>query len=190
MSTATHKYLIVIPVPNPQRAIAHFVMGKVSLVTGLPAPYTRLVPHITLHRPFASDERSKIEDIIRACTKKSSRMPITTGRFFPFEKDDTARRTIVLPIHPTIPLASLWVNLHDHLARLPGYQREPSDEKNSLHITVATVRDEMYDTVWDHIISLEFFSIGMTLDEVALYQQPVNNSENKKWEKIATFPLP
>ncbi len=177
-----YKYLILFPIPEPFNTKLRLLMDSISERTAVPPPYKKLPPHITFHRPIEGVEESTIKNLVESMTLQIHQTRITVNELFPFGKE-----FVVLPVHATRRLATLWVGINNLLSMLPEYEHGEFDHDNTLHITVAEKTSAIFDTVWKDIkqIAMEPMTIPVEAIEIHRKLIPIGS-----WEKIAEYTIP
>lgn len=179
-----YKYLILFPIPEPHRGDLCALMDEIAECTKLLPPYKNIPPHITFHRPISEIDLDSLVNIVRSSSLQIKKTRITVSGFFPFGK-----QYIVLPVHATLSLASLWVEMNNLLSRLPQYVHGEFDMDNTLHITVARKISEIFHNVWPQIRQIPIPDFTIPLTHIELYRKGTDG-EHKMWEKVESFPIP
>ncbi len=182
--TPVYKYLILFPIPEPESSDLRALMDEVAECTKLQPPYKNIPPHITFHRPISEIDLDSLLNIVRSSALQIKKTRITVSSFFPFGK-----QYVVLPVHATLSLASLWVELNNLLSRLPQYVHGEFDMDNTLHITVARKISGIFHNVWPQIRQIPIPDFTIPLTHLELYRKGIG-SEHVVWEKVGSFPIP
>lgn len=180
------KYIVLFPIPEPQRNVIHDLMFKISKCIGLEPPCKTIMPHITLHRPIRGGEETgeKIIKIMRSSISGLKQTHTTISDISTFGKE-----YIVLRANVPLGLASLWVELNEALHKLPGYKQEEFDMENTLHITLASKTSKVFQKFYSSKNELYLpKKLIIPIENIALYRRPTAE-ENSKWERVKVFSL-
>lgn len=184
MATANYKFLVLFPIPEPHCSVLCRFMDEVAEHTKLPPPYIKIPPHITFHRPIAGIEQGALEDIVTSSSLQIKQTRITVSSLFPFGK-----QYMVLPVHATLGLVSLWVGLNNFLSRLPEYVHSEFDVDNTLHITIAGKTSAVFDDVWPAVNKLSVPNLTIPVKKIELHRKLIDR-DDKLWERVASFSIP
>lgn len=179
-----YKYLIHFPIPEPYRSQIIAYMDHIEHLTGVPAPYHKLPPHMTFHRPIEGVSEERILSLTQSMVLQIPQTRIVTYSFFPFGK-----RYIVLPAHATRGVASLWVGITNLLSMLPEYKHGPYDSDNTLHITVADHMSEHFDRVWPLLQKEPQEIMEIPVQTVEVWKKGLDH-DGEQWQKVIEYELP
>lgn len=175
------KHIVLFPIPPQWRWVFTLVMFEIENITGIPAPCRKLIPHVSMHRPLHGIDEEVLLNLVRSMALQIRRTRITMNSLYPFGKE-----YVVMPVQATRNVAALWVGLGDLLARLPEFVHGPYDGDNTLLLTVADGLSHVFDSAWPKIRQMQFESVTVPLENIALYRKPDGGT---RWEEVAKFHL-
>lgn len=182
MNEKYKKYIIAFSFEKVYDTKLREFMDTVARITNMDALYHHMVPHITLHRPLVGIEYTKVSNLATSIALRLHKSRIRIGGIEHFGK-----KYIVLPVHATYVIASLWSGIHDLLSQVPEYEHGPFDHDNTLHITLAKDTEQVFDAVWDTIRQkVVFDSFDIPIGAVAIY----GKNQVGNWDLIEEIPLP
>jgi len=177
-----YKYLILFPIPEPFNTELCVLMDEISTYTALPSPYKKLPPHVTFHRPLEGIDENLIKNLAQSMVLQIRQTRMTVSHLFPFGK-----QFIVLPVHATRRLATLWVGINTLLSSLPEYEHGEFDHDNTLHITIAEKTTVIFDSIWKKIEQITINSMTIPVEKIEIYRKPVLDGV---WERILELTIP
>lgn len=159
------KYIIALSFSDEYDKKLRILMDNVSLITNTPPLYNHMIPHVTLHRPLSGINYEKIINLAQSIALRLHKSRIRVGGIEHFGK-----KYIVLPVHATYTIASLWSGIHELLSQVPEYEHGPFDHDNTLHITLAKDTEEIFDQSWNTLREKCFTeSFDIPVDRVSVY---------------------
>jgi hypothetical protein len=178
-----YKYIILFPIPDPYKKKIIAQMNRIELMTGVPAPHKKLVPHMSFHRPLEGISEERILALTESMVKQIRQTRIVTTNLFSFGKE-----YIVLPVQGTRGVAALWVGIGDLLSKLPDYKHGPYDADNTLHITIADHMTPHFDRIWPELHKKPMSSMEIPVQTVDVWKKGLE--EGQKWQLVQQFELP
>lgn len=161
-----YKYLFAYEVPEPLASLLKQLMEAVAKITGLPSLSRKLPLHISLHRPFSTQNEG---DVLRVRNGTVHRMEPVTARcvgLTPF-----GRKYLAALLVPDFALAKYWVELHEVLSRFPEYDPGVYHGRNFLHVTVGEDLHAYSESTWNTLQKLSIEPCEVNLDTVVLYRK-------------------
>lgn len=178
-----YKYIIAFPIDEePYLKTLRDLIDKVAKETGLPPIYEKMVPHITFHRPIENIDEEKIKNITKGAVLHIKQTRITVSSIYNFGKN-----YIVLPVHSTKTVASLWININSILSQLPEYEHDKYDGDNTLHISIAEKTSEVFDKCWKNIKNIEFEEMNIPVKKISIFRK---NLSGGAWEILDEYEIP
>lgn len=176
-----YKYIILAPIPKPDRSKIVELIDKIAEFTKI-QQHMQLKPHITLHRPLALSE-DKIIEAVEGFLSTTNKITVVLGGLSSFGSN-----YIILPVHTTLELASLWVNLYQRLYSYPEYVTEVFDKENSLHVTLASKVSRVSIETLVKISEIKISSFVIQIEAIEILRKDITR-ENSRWEKIRKYSL-
>lgn len=178
-----YSYLVLSPIPEPHRSSIEKIMDEISGYAGRAPLYTHIIPHITFHRPFEGVSEEKICASVERAASEAHKATFTLGNPLPFGK-----HYVVLPVHVSLGLASLWVLVNRHLADLPAYKRGQYDFENTLHVTLAEKTAPVFDVLWKKVRNISIPEMKIRVDTLAVYRKPIA-ARDAEWKECASYSI-
>lgn len=176
------QYIIVSLIPQPFEHRLERLMDEIGSIIHMTPLYQKFPPHITLHPPLTGISEIALRNALGQTISYAKEATITLdGRPFPFGK-----KYIVLPVYPTLGVASLWADLTRDLSCLHGYKRLVRTTDRTLHVTLAKKISNKFNRTWPRIKKVETEPMTFKLENIVLYRQ-INGDP---WESIRTFNVP
>jgi hypothetical protein len=94
---------------------------------------------------------------------------------------------IVMPVHATRSIATLWVGINQLLSSLPEYVHGKFDDDNTLHITVAEDFSDVFDEVWSKIKTIPIDEMNIPVQKLEIHRKLISGGT---WEKCAEYDIP
>ena len=171
-----YKYVVLLPISEPGVSYLKSLMDRIATFTKLPPPHTRIIPHVTLHRPLAGVDEKAMIRLTRRIDLKVRPEKVTVGGLSPFGK-----QYIVLPVNVSLGLAYTWVRLYENLAKLPQYKEGEFDRDNILHVTVAEKTSAVFNVAWPEVRTISVPEMQLKVKGIELYRQ---KTQGGAWEKV------
>lgn len=177
-----YKYMVLFPIRGTDGERILSLMDQVAELTGIVPPHYKLLPHVTFHRPIEGIDEQVLINLVRGMT-----LVVRQTRVRYNSLDAFGKHFVVLPVHGTRLLNTLWVGINSLLSKLPEYQHGPFDDDNTLHITVGAGLSDIFDDAWPRIRQIDIEGHTIPLDLVELHRKPV---EGGRWELVEAFQIP
>lgn len=175
------KFIIIFPLPDHYDHKIRSHMDMLAQETHEHPLYLKMIPHISLHRPLVNISFEKVKNLTESIALKLHKGRIRIGGVDHFGKE-----YIVVPVHATRTIASLWSTVHETFSQLPEYEHGPFDHDNTLHITLAENFSHFYDQYWEKIKA----SCGVDAEDVEIDRIAVYGKSDEGWEKVYEKHLP